>query len=142
MTENADSPFDPAAHGWRPIDDTGFIALVGPLWHRIEDGALAMGFLAEDKHHNRRGVVQGGMIMTFADRALGAGTRHVSGGLPVATVQLDVHFLDATAIGSFVTTRPRVLRRTSSLFFMEGELRAGDRVVASAHGIWKLVRPS
>ncbi|WGF89113.1 PaaI family thioesterase [Marinivivus vitaminiproducens] len=134
-------PFHPALHGWQRVDDTGFIAMVGPLWHRIEDGALVMGFVAEDKHHNRRGVVQGGMIMTFADRALGAGTRHVSGGAPVATVQLDVHFVDATRIGAFVTTRPRVIRQTSSLFFMEGDLVAAGGIVASARGIWKRVRP-
>jgi hypothetical protein len=31
----------------------------------------------------------------------------------------------------------RVVRRTRSLIFMSGELVVGDRVVATANGVWK-----
>ena len=30
-------PFDPAAHGWEPYADEGFIGLVGPFWMK-KDG--------------------------------------------------------------------------------------------------------
>lgn len=63
--------FDPAAQGWEPHTDTGFIGLVGPLWIRQEENGRRYGFIAEPKHHNYRGTVQGGMLMTFVDRALG-----------------------------------------------------------------------
>ena len=67
------APFDPAAAGWERYgtDDTGFIGLVGPWWARKKDDSYEYAFMAEDKHHNRRGVVQGGMLMTFADRSMG-----------------------------------------------------------------------
>src|SRR5205085_12650108 len=57
-----------ASLGWSKVEATGFIALVGPLWHRVVDGLHEYALLTEDKHHNRRGVVQGGGLMTFAAR--------------------------------------------------------------------------
>jgi len=56
---------------------------------------------------------------------------------PQATVQLNVQFIDAVQIGEFVEARCRVVRRTRALVFMSGELVVGDRVVATATGVWK-----
>jgi acyl-coenzyme A thioesterase PaaI-like protein len=129
--------FDPATHGWEPVTDDGFIGLVGPIWHIPNDNGLRFAFLADPKHRNRRGVVQGGMIMTFADRALGMTARHASGHKSQATIQLDVHFVDAVQIGDFVEAGAQVVRRTRLLTFMKAELMVGARVVATASGIWK-----
>ena len=129
--------FDPAAAGWEPYSDEGFIGLVGPFWTRWSDNAPLFAFTAEAKHHNRRGVVQGGMLMTFADRSMGRTCWYANGRQPQATVQLDVHFIDAVQIGEFVECRAKVVRRTRSLVFMAAELVVGERVVATANGVWK-----
>jgi len=134
-------PFDPAAAGWEPYKDEGFIGLVGPFWQRADGGSFRYAFLAEPKHHNRRGVVQGGMLMTFADRSMGMTCWYANGQQPQATVQLDVHFVDAVQIGEFVEARCRVVRRTRSIVFMAADLVVGERVVATAQGVWKTVKP-
>jgi acyl-coenzyme A thioesterase PaaI-like protein len=54
--------------GWKIVETTGFIHLIGPLWQRLVGGQNEYALIAEDKHHNRRGLVQGGVLMTFADR--------------------------------------------------------------------------
>lgn len=130
---------DPAAQGWQPYKDDGFIGLVGPLWQRSSGEGISYAFLAEPKHHNRRGVVQGGMLMTFADRAMGMTAWHANGRRPQATIQLDVHFVDAVQIGEFVEARCEVVRRTRSMMFMRGTLGVGERVVATASGVWKML---
>ena len=101
------------------------------------DGQHFYAFLAEPKHHNRRGVVQGGMLMTFADRSMGMTCWYANEKQLQATVQLDMHFLDAVQIGEFVEAKCKVARRTRSLIFMNAELVVGDRVVATANGVWK-----
>ena len=95
-------PFDPAGAGWEPYQDKGFIGLVGPFWMRPCGESYLYAFMAEPKHENRRGVVQGGMLMTFVDRSMGMTCWYANEGQPQATVQLDVHFIDAVAIGDFV----------------------------------------
>jgi len=132
--------FDPAAAGWEPYRDEGFIGLVGPFWMRQCGDSYRYAFLAQPKHENRRGVVQGGMLMTFADRSMGMTCWYANGRQPQATVQLNVHFIDAVQIGEFVEARCKVVRRTRSLIFMSGELVVGSRVVATASGMWKTLR--
>ena len=126
--------------GWSSVDASGFIALVGPLWQRVVDGLHEYALIAEDKHHNRRGLVQGGVIMTFADRSCGMTARFVSGKPHLATVQLDVHFVDAGKIGETLMTRPRVLRTTRSLVFVNAEVKANNRTIITANGVFKILK--
>src|ERR1700761_6672830 len=65
--------------GWSIVETTGFVSLVGPLWERKVDGVHEYALATEDKHHNRRGLVQGGVLMTFADRTCGMTARYASG---------------------------------------------------------------
>jgi acyl-coenzyme A thioesterase PaaI-like protein len=137
MQDQTAKTFDPAAAGWETYDADGFIELVGPFWMKKRADGADFAFLAEKKHHNRRGVVQGGMMMTFADRSLGMTAWYANGQVPQATVHLDVHFIDAVQIGEFVEAKCRVVRRTRSLIFMSGEFVVGERTVATANGVWK-----
>jgi acyl-coenzyme A thioesterase PaaI-like protein len=129
--------FDPVAAGWERYEADGFLGLVGPIWQRAAGDGYRYAFMAEKKHHNRRGVVQGGMLMTFADRSMGMTCWYANERQPQATVQLDVHFIDAVQIGEFVEAKCAVVRRTRSLVFMSAELVVGARVVATANGVWK-----
>src|ERR1700734_2607786 len=90
------------ASGWTIVETTGFLSLVGPLWQRVVDGEHEYALLTEDKHHNRRGLVQGGVLMTFADRTCGMTARYVTGKQTMATAQLDVHFVEAGKIGELL----------------------------------------
>ncbi len=128
------------ADGWTMVDTSGFLYLIGPLWQRMVDGAPEFALVAQDKHHNRRGKVQGGLLMTFADRACGMTARFVSGRPTMATVQLDVHFIDAGNIGDILIARPRVIRTTRSLVFMTVEVKAEDRTIITANGVFKILK--
>jgi acyl-coenzyme A thioesterase PaaI-like protein len=129
-----------ASLGWSKVEASGFIALVGPLWQRVVDGVHEYALLTEDKHHNRRGVVQGGVLMTFADRTCGMTGRFVSGSPNLATVQFDTQFVDAAKIGELLISRPRMVRATRTLLFMTTELSAGERCVATASGVFKVMK--
>jgi uncharacterized protein (TIGR00369 family) len=127
------------ADGWRPLEADGFIAHVGPLWRRRDGDGVSLGFHVEDKHLNRRGVVQGGMLATLADRAMGLASRLSNDGMPQTTIQLELHYLDAAQLGEFVEARCRVSKRSRYVIFMGADVLAGDRLVATARGIWKVM---
>jgi acyl-coenzyme A thioesterase PaaI-like protein len=126
--------------GWTIVDTTGFLNLVGPLWQRMVNGEPEYALVAQDKHHNRRGLVQGGLLMTFADGACGMAARFASGRPTMATVQLDVHFVDAGKIGETLMTRPRVIRTTRSLVFVTAEVKANERTIVTANGVFKILK--
>ncbi|HTB01357.1 MAG TPA: PaaI family thioesterase [Bradyrhizobium sp.] len=128
------------ASGWSIVETTGFVHLVGPLWQRIVDGAHEYALVAQDKHHNRRGLVQGGVLMTFADRTCGMTARYVSGKTKLATVQLDTHFVESGKIGETLISRPRVVRSTRSLVFVSTEVTVDKRCIAMASGVFKILK--
>ncbi|MBN8991243.1 MAG: PaaI family thioesterase [Rhizobiales bacterium] len=126
--------------GWKIVETTGFMHLIGPLWERLVDGALEFALITEDKHHNRRGLVQGGVLMTFADRTCGMTARHVSGKPMMATVQLDTHFVESGKIGEILISRPHVVRTTRSLIFITTEVTVDKRCIAMASGVFKILK--
>ncbi len=130
------------AEGWSIVPDDGFIAYVGPFWHRIEDNADVYAVATDARHKNRRGLVQGGLLMTFADRTLGMTARIASGAAAVATIQLDTHFIDAGRIGDLLISRPQVVRTTRTLIFLRTDITADGRVVSSSNAVFKTVRHS
>ena len=128
------------ASGWTIVETSGFLSLVGPLWQRVVDGEHEYAIEAQDKHHNRRGLVQGGLLMTFADRSCGMTARYVSGRQTLATVQMDTHFVDSGKIGEILISKPRVVRLTRSLIFMTTEVTASERCLVMATGVFKILK--
>ena len=126
--------------GWKVVDTTGFLHLIGPLWQRLVESQYEFALITEDKHHNRRGLVQGGVLMTFADRTCGMTARYVSGKPTLATVQLDTHFVEAGKIGEVLTSKPRVVRSTRSLIFISTEVTVEKRTIAMANGVFKILK--
>jgi acyl-coenzyme A thioesterase PaaI-like protein len=126
--------------GWSIVETSGFLSLVGPLWQRVVNGEHEYAIVAQDKHHNRRGLVQGGLLMTFADRCSGMTARFVSGRPTLATVQMDTLFIDSAKIGEVLMSKPRVIRATRSLIFTTTEVTADSRCVASATGVFKILK--
>ena len=126
--------------GWSIVETSGFLHLIGPLWQRLVNGEHEYALITVDKHHNRRGLVQGGVLMTFADRTCGMTARYVSGKPTLATVQLDTHFVEAGKIGEVLTSKPRVVRSTRSLIFISTEVTVDKRTIAMANGVFKILR--
>ena len=126
--------------GWKIAETTGFMHLIGPLWERLVNGELEFALITEDKHHNRRGLVQGGVLMTFADRTCGITARFVSGKPTLATVQLDTHFVEAGKIGEILISKPHVVRSTRSLIFITTEVTVDKRCIAMASGVFKVLK--
>ena len=126
--------------GWAIVETSGFLHLIGPLWHRLVNGEHEYALATEDKHHNRRGLVQGGVLMTFADRTCGMTARYVSGRPTLATVQMDTHFVEAGKIGEVLISKPRVVRSTRSLIFVSTEVTVDKRCIAMAKGVFKILK--
>lgn len=124
--------------GWLWEPDDGFIGHVGGLWHRDEGENRQVAFIARDYHANRNGVVHGGMLMTFVDRALGRTARMVAGATRGATISLTHQFLAPVRIGDVVEMTPQVLKVTARMVFMAGTAHVADTPVISAQGVFRI----
>ncbi|WP_416899336.1 MAG: PaaI family thioesterase [Minwuia sp.] len=127
--------------GFEPITNAGnFSTMIGPTWQRREDdGSLTFGLMVEEKHLNGRGVVHGGMLMSFMDQLLGRTAHNLIGRKPTATVQLDNQFLASVREGDWIEGRGAVERETRSLLFVTGRLTVRGKTVLLSSGVWKIL---
>jgi uncharacterized protein (TIGR00369 family) len=140
--DTAHIPFDPKAAGWTLMEADGYPGLIGPFWsQRREDGSggWRYGVLAEPRHLNNGGVIHGGMLMSFADDALGMTVWEAAGRKMCTTVQLNTHFIAPVRVGEFLIGEAEVMRATRTVVFVRGILRVGDRTCVSADGVWKIL---
>jgi uncharacterized protein (TIGR00369 family) len=138
--DNAASSTDLAAGGWKTVPAEDYPALIGPfLARRDGDGGWRYGFVAEQRHLNKGGVVHGGMLMSFADDALGMTVWQSVGRRPVTTVQLNTQFVSPVRLGEFVEVRAEVLRATRTVVFVRGVVEVSGRAVVHADGVWKIL---
>jgi uncharacterized protein (TIGR00369 family) len=126
------------ASGWRQRSLPGFAGLIGPLWTRKEEHAWAYGVLATDDHTNPSGVVHGGVLTALLDHALSSIAWEALERHPCVTVQIDTHFLFAARPGQFLEARGHVVRATSSLVFMQGNVSVDGVQIATACALLKV----
>jgi len=110
---------------------------VGPI--HVQEGAdeIVLGLRVEDRHLNHRGTVQGGLLSTFADFALGRGIENdAQDDKDRATVSLTVDFLKPVKPGSWVESRTKVDRVGSTLSFADCSLTVDGTEVVRSRAVW------
>jgi uncharacterized protein (TIGR00369 family) len=112
---------------------------VGPAYQQGEPGSRHFAFRVDERHVNRRGVVHGGMMLTFADLALGAAAWDLTDRAPCVTLGMQTQFLKPARIGDVVEVQPQLLRRTRALLFIRGDFMADGEPVFTATSVWKLL---
>lgn len=117
-----------------------FMERNGPIWYKPQADRLEVGFLAvAERHGNNQGIMHGGMIMSFADFALGHAVWYAHGRERVVTIEMDVKFVAAGTDGDWIHCTPEIVRQTRSITFIRGDIMAGNRLIATASGVWKAI---
>ena len=124
--------------GFEPYPNQGpFLEHIGPILAREEGEDLILAIHAEDRHTNHRGTVQGGLLSTFADFALGrAIERDAEDDKDRATVSLTVDFIKPAKPGDWIESRTRVDRVGGTLSFADCSLTVDGREVVRARSVW------
>ena len=114
-----------------------FLEHIGPIHVREEGEELVLGLRAEERHANHRGTIQGGLLSTFADFALGRAIEaDAEDGRDRATVSLTVDFLKAAKPGAWIESRARVDRVGGTLAFADCSLTVEGREIVRARAVW------
>jgi acyl-coenzyme A thioesterase 13 len=121
-----------------PYPEQGpFLQEIGPVHVQEGDGPLVFGLRAEERHTNHRGTVQGGLLSTFADFALGRGIEaDADDERDRATVSLTVDFLKPAQPGDWIESRTTVDRVGGTLAFADCSLTVEGREIVRSRAVW------
>jgi acyl-coenzyme A thioesterase 13 len=127
-----------APDGFEPFENQGpFLEQVGPILVCQTDDGPVLGLRAEERHANHRGTVQGGLLSTLADFALGRAIEaDAEDGKDRATVSLTVDFLKPARPGDWIESRTKVDRVGGTLSFADCSLTVEDREIVRARAVW------
>jgi uncharacterized protein (TIGR00369 family) len=134
ITENMNNTFE-------QISVIGFMKHNGGMEFRtVSETDYQFRTTVQDIHLNPGGITHGGFIMSLMDSGMGtAAHRVLAKNARAATISFDVKFISASKTGDVLLGTAKVLRKTRSLVFMQGELRSGEQLIATAEGIWKVL---
>jgi uncharacterized protein (TIGR00369 family) len=124
--------------GFVPFANQGpYLEYVGPVHIKQDAGDLILGLRAEERHANHRGTVQGGLLSTFADFALGRAIEaDADDEKDRATVSLTVDFLKPAKPGDWIESRTKVDRVGGTLSFADCSLTVDAKEIVRARAVW------
>ena len=129
--------------GFRAVRVGGhFVAHNGPLFARLNDGVVQLGFRVEPRHTNPLGICHGGMLATLADMLIPCAAMYRQGAerrfLP--TISLQVDYMGSAPLGAWVQGEAQVLRTTRNMLFGQALVTADGEPALRVSGIFKLGR--
>jgi uncharacterized protein (TIGR00369 family) len=130
----------PVPEGFKPARIGGaFMAANGPLYARLRDDRLQLGFRVEPRHTNPLNICHGGMLASFADMLLPcvAIYQPQTERRFLPTISLQVDYLASAALGAWVQGEGEVLRSTRNMVFVQGLVTADGVPAMRVSGIFK-----
>ena len=115
----------------------------GFQFRQVADMEYEYKATVQDFHLNSAGITHGGFIMTLMDSALGTSVYHFLGEHKrIATISLDVKFVAPSYKGDLLVGSAKLIKKTSSMVFVRGELLVEGNVIATGDGIWIILHRS
>lgn len=130
--------------GYRVMNwTTGFGRQIGPLYQREiirADGApgYERAFRVMEYHTNGLGIAHGGMLMSFADMALGHAVSFERNVYWV-TVRLALDFLSGARLGEWIEGAGELLSEQDGFYTVRGRVWCGERAILAGSGVFKAI---
>ena len=112
----------------------------GLLFREISENEYEFKTTIDENNLNTAGITHGGYIATIIDSGAGTGAHRVAGNSNCVTISLDIKFVASTKLDDEVFGFVKILKKTKSMVFLICHLKSNEKIIASASGIWKILK--
>ena len=112
----------------------------GIMFRNISETEYEFKTTINENHLNAAGITHGGFICSLVDAWAGTAAHRCAEQAPCVTISLDLKFIAATKIGDEIVGFTKILKKTKSMVFLICHLKSKDKIIASASGIWKILK--
>ncbi len=112
----------------------------GLLFRSISENEYEFKTIIKENHLNAAGITHGGYIASIIDAGAGTSAHRSAKNAPCVTISLDLKFIASTKVGDEIVGNVKILKKTKTLIFLFCELKCYDYIIASASGIWKIMK--
>jgi uncharacterized protein (TIGR00369 family) len=112
----------------------------GLLFRNISETEYEFKSKINKNHLNAAGITHGGYIAALIDAGAGTSAHRSANGAPCVTISLDLKFIGASKTDDEIIGKTKILKKTNTLIFLFCELFCNEKIIASASGIWKILK--
>jgi acyl-coenzyme A thioesterase PaaI-like protein len=112
----------------------------GLLFRNISETEYEFKSTINENHLNAAGITHGGYIAALIDAGAGTSAHRSANDAPCVTISLDLKFIGASKTNDEIIGKTKILKKTNTLIFLFCELFCNEKIIASASGIWKILK--
>ena len=112
----------------------------GVLFRNISETEYEFKSIINKNHLNTAGITHGGYISALIDAGAGTAAHRAADNAPCVTISLDLKFIGTTKMGDEIIGFTKIQKKTNNLVFLICHLHCKDKIIASASGIWKILK--
>ena len=112
----------------------------GLLFKTISENEYQFKTTIKESHLNSAGITHGGFISAVVDAGAGTAAHRAAGNSPCVTISLELKFISAVKLGQELMGITKIQKKTKSMVFLTCELKTSDKIVATASGVWKILK--
>ena len=114
----------------------------GVLFKTISESEYQFKTTIRENHLNTAGITHGGFIAALVDSGVGTAAHRSAEGNPCVTISLELKFISPVQLGQELVGKTKIQKKTKSMVFLTCELTVLNKTVATASGVWKVLKLS
>ena len=114
----------------------------GLLFKEVSKSEFEFKATINENHLNAAGITHGGFIAALVDAGAGTAAHRSADNSPCVTISLELKFISAVKLGQELIGKTKIQKKTKSMVFLTCELTASNKIVATASGVWKILKLS
>ena len=112
----------------------------GVMFRNISETEYEFKSIINENHLNTAGITHGGYLAALIDAGSGTAAHRSVQNSQCVTISLDLKYIGASKIGDEIIGRVKILKKTKTLVFLYCELKCIEKIIASASGVWKILK--
>ena len=112
----------------------------GVMFKNVSDTEYEFKSTINENHLNAAGITHGGYLAALIDAGAGTAAHRSADNSPCVTISLDLKFIGVSKNGDEIIGKVKILKKTKTLVFLFCELRCNNKSIASASGVWKILK--
>jgi len=114
----------------------------GLLFKNISENEYEFKTTINENHLNAAGITHGGFIAAVVDAGAGTAAHRAADQNPCVTISLELKFISPVKLGQELLGKTKIQKKTKSMIFLTCVLTAENKTVATASGVWKILKLS
>ena len=114
----------------------------GLLFKNVSENEYQFKTTIKENHLNAAGITHGGFLAAVVDAGAGTAAHRTANNSPCVTISLELKFISAVKLNQELIGLVKIQKKTKSMVFLTCELKTSDKIVATASGVWKILKLS